>query len=154
MAGGDRGGGWVVTQFVLIALIMLAVLVPPGWPSGVRDALGAVGAALAVAGGALAVWAARVLGRGLTPYPKPSAHGALVESGPFRRVRHPVYSGGLLFFLGWSLYAGPVALALTAVLAVLWALKSRVEEGHLTARYPGYADYARRVRWRLVPGVF
>jgi protein-S-isoprenylcysteine O-methyltransferase Ste14 len=154
MAGDGRGGGWVVTQFVLIGLIMLAVVVPLDWPSEARGTLGAIGAVLAVAGGAFAVWAARTLGRGLTPFPKPAAGGALVETGPFRHVRHPIYTGGLLFFLGWSLYAGPVALALTAVLGVLWALKARVEERHLAARYPGYAGYAARVRRRLVPGLF
>ena len=41
---------------------------------------------------------------------------------------------------------------LTGALGVLWALKARVEERLLAARYPGYADYARRVRFRLVAG--
>ena len=83
---------------------------PPGWPAGGRAALSTAGALLAVAGAGLAVWAARVLGRALTPFPQPAAAGTLVESGPFHRVRHPIYAGGLLFFLGWSLYAGPAAL--------------------------------------------
>ena len=75
-------------------------------------------------------------------------------AGPFAHVRHPIYAGGLLFFVGWSLFAGPLALVLTAALGVLWALKARVEERHLLSRYPGYAAYAARVRSRLVPGIY
>ena len=56
--------------------------------------------------------------------------------------------------LGWSLVAGPVALALTLALAVLWAGKARVEETHLHRAYPGYAAYAARVRRRLAPGLY
>ena len=154
MAGASRGGGWVVAQFALIALIVAAVVVPPGWPEGARIPLIALGAVLALAGGTLAVWAGRALGRSLTPFPKPATAGALVDTGPFRRVRHPIYSGGLLFFAGWSLFAGPLALVLTGALGILWALKARVEERLLTARYPGYPAYAQRVRFRLVPGLY
>jgi protein-S-isoprenylcysteine O-methyltransferase Ste14 len=154
MGGPSRGGGWVVAQFALIALVLAAVVVPPDWPEGTRVALNAVGAALALAGAALAVWAGRTLGRSLTPFPEPASAGSLVDTGPFRRVRHPIYSGGLLFFAGWSLFAGPVALVLTGALGILWAMKARVEERLLTARYPGYPAYARRVRFRLVPGLY
>lgn len=154
MTGTGRGGGWVIAQFALIALALAAVLVPPGWPEGARGALAVLGALLAACGGTLAVWAARSLGPALTPFPRPAAAGALVETGPYRFVRHPIYAGGILFFAGWSFYAGPIALALTAALAVLWALKAGVEERHLVAHYPAYAVFCRRVRYRLVPRVY
>ena len=149
-----RGGGWVVAQFALIALVMVAVVIPPDWPDAARGVLSIVGAVLALAGAAIAVAASRALGRGLTPFPRPAEGAALVERGPYGVVRHPVYAGGILFFAGWSLYAGPVALALTVVLAVLWAGKTAVEERYLRDAYPGYADYASRVRSRLAPGVY
>ena len=149
-----RGGGWVVAQFALIALVMIAVVIPPDWPDAARGGLSIVGAVLAVAGAAIAVAASRALGRGLTPFPGPAEGAALVERGPYGVVRHPVYAGGILFFAGGSLYAGPVALALTVVLAVLWAGKTAVEERYLRDAYPGYADYASRVRSRLAPGVY
>ena len=47
-----------------------------------------------------------------------------------------------------------MTLALTGVLVVLWALKAGVEERYLVSHYPGYASYAARVRYRLVPGVY
>jgi protein-S-isoprenylcysteine O-methyltransferase Ste14 len=149
-----RGGGWVAAQFALIALVVIAVVIPPDWPSGARGVLPVVGAVLALAGAAVAVAASRALGRGLTPFPRPAEGAALVERGPYRVVRHPVYAGGLLFFVGWSLYAGPVALALTVLLALLWAGKTAVEERYLRDVYPAYGDYASRVRSRLVPGVY
>ena len=57
-----------------------------------------------------------------------------------------MYSGGILFFGGWSLYAGPVALILTAALVVLWVGKTAVEERHLRDVYPAYAEYETRVQ--------
>jgi protein-S-isoprenylcysteine O-methyltransferase Ste14 len=148
----DRGTGWVVAQFALMAAALLARLVPPRWPSSLQPALGLAGLVLGVAGLALAVWAARTLGRALTPFPKPVPAG-LVTHGPFAVVRHPIYTGGLALFAGYALWAGPVSLALAACLGLLWIGKTSVEERHLERVYPGYEAYRRRVRWRLVPFV-
>jgi len=145
-----RGTGWVVAQFVLIAIVIAAGFVAPDWPEGAQLALSIAGAILAVAGCAFAVWAGRTLGRSLTPFPKPVEAG-LVTHGPFAVVRHPIYTGGLGLFVGYSLFAGPAAFALTLALGVLWAGKLRVEERLLTAVYDGYPAYQARVRWRLVP---
>ncbi len=149
--GAGRGGAWVVAQFALIALVLAAVVVPPDWPEDIQGALSVLGALLAACGAVLAVWAARSLGPALTPFPRPAAAGELVETGPYRFVRHPIYAGGILFFTGWSLYAGPVALVLTALLALLWGLKAGVEERHLVAHYPSYAAYCARVPRRFRP---
>lgn len=151
---GARGGGWVVLQFALIALIVAAALVGAQWPDGLQPWLGISGVVLAIAGAGLGISAARALGRGLTPFPRPSEGATLVETGPFRVVRHPVYLAGTLFLAGLSLAASPCALALTLGLVVVWALKARVEERFLAARFPAYAEYARRVRWRLLPRIY
>jgi protein-S-isoprenylcysteine O-methyltransferase Ste14 len=80
----------------------------------------------------------------------------VVRSGPYRLVRHPGY---LATILGWiaaaplvlgSRWAFLPALAAAASLVVRTAL----EDGMLRAELPGYAEYARRVRYRLVPGVW
>jgi protein-S-isoprenylcysteine O-methyltransferase Ste14 len=154
MSPHQRGAGWVWGQFVVIAAVVAFRLVPPHWPEDAHGVLSWVGAVLAVAGAAVALWASRLLGRSFTPYPRPRADGELVETGPYCVVRHPVYSGGLLFFVGYSLYASVPALAATAVLGVVWAFKARVEERLLRERYDGYDAYAARVRARLVPFVF
>jgi protein-S-isoprenylcysteine O-methyltransferase Ste14 len=145
-----RGLGWVVTQFVLIAAVILAGFVPPDWPDSVQPTLAVVGTVLAIAGGGFAVWAARTLGRSLTPFPKPVPAG-LATTGPFRIVRHPIYTGGIAFFVGYSLWATIPALVLAIALALLWAGKVRVEERHLHETYEQYGDYAQGVRWRIVP---
>ncbi len=151
---GARGGGWVVLQFALIAAIVAAVMIGPPWPVSVRSALSVTGALLAVAGGVLAAVSARTLGRSLTPFPRPTRGAARVEHGPYRLVRHPIYTGGMLFFAGLSLAFSPAGLILTTVLAVVWALKAQVEERFLRAADPAYGEYCARTRFRLVPFVY
>ncbi len=151
MAG--RGAGWVVAQFLLIAVLLVAGFLPPDWPDTIGAARTVTGALLAVAGLAIAVWAGRSLGGSLTPFPKPVGAG-LVTSGPFGTVRHPIYSGGLLFFVGYALLTGVLALVLTGALAALWAGKVQVEERLLANVYPEYAAYRRHVRWRLCPRLY
>ena len=154
MSTNGRGAGWVWLQFAVMAVLVGVGFLPPEWPSGAQRILSTVGIVLAVVAGAIAVWSSRLLGRGFTPYPRPLASGELVDRGPYRIVRHPVYSAGLLLFAGYSLYAGVLALIVTVALGVVWALKARVEEGFLRERYPGYAAYASSVRFRLVPFLY
>ena len=79
----------------------------------------------------------------------------VVSTGPYAYVRHPMYAGVLLFILGaplllgswWGLLAGALIIVLIGVRAVL-------EERMLTAELEGYAEYAERVRYRLVPRVW
>ena len=132
----ERGDRWVVAQFVLF----LAIAASWFFGSGVTR-LGFVVAALGVA---LVVWAGRTMGRSLSPFPRPPRDAELVDRGPYRLLRHPIYVGGTLFFAGLSLVFSVYGLLLTAVLAVFWFAKARLEERHLTARFPEYADYRRR----------
>jgi len=150
---GERGEGWVVGQFVLIAAVIVAGFVPPDWPQGAQRVLSVLGAVLAIGGLVFAVWAGRTMGRSLTPFPKPVEAG-LVTRGPFALVRHPIYTGGLGLFLGYALFAGVPALVLTVALGLLWAGKLRVEERHLVAVYADYPAYQARVRHRLIPFVY
>ena len=150
---GARGGGWVALQFVLMLAILVLGVVGPGWGDA-RWWFKGVGVLLVFAGAYVIVKAVRALGPGMTPYPAPAETGELAEAGPYSVVRHPVYSGGILFASGISLALSPWALAGTGALAVVWALKARVEERFLSERYPGYADYRTRTRYRLVPFVY
>jgi protein-S-isoprenylcysteine O-methyltransferase Ste14 len=148
-----RGGAWVLGQFALMAAAVAGGFVG-GWPHDLEDTFDAIGVVLVVAGAALATWAARALGSSLTCFPKPRERGRLVETGPYRFSRHPIYSGGIYLFVGWGLLTSPVAFGLALALAVLWAFKARVEERFLSERYPGYDDYRRRTAWRLLPGIY
>jgi protein-S-isoprenylcysteine O-methyltransferase Ste14 len=137
-----------------MGVIALAAALGPSWPGPAARPLAVLGAALVVGGVLLGLAAGRALGAGLTPFPRPSRSGSLVERGPYRRVRHPIYTAGILVFAGVSAIFSPVALVATLALAVTWALKSAVEERFLSDHYPAYVEYRRRVRYRLVPYVY
>ena len=147
----ERGGRWVAAQFVLIALVLLAAFLPPGWPGALELPLAAFGAACSLLGLLLAFWGWRGLGRAATPFPRPREDGRLVESGPYAYVRHPIYSGGLLFLGGLALATSPGALVPLALLAVLWRNKAALEEELLAERYGEYAEYREEVRGAFVP---
>lgn len=151
---GGRGEGWVGLQIVLFLLIAAAGFVELKDRQGTLGVRELAGALVACAGAAVAVWSARELRHALTPFPKPVQGNELVESGPYRRVRHPIYTGVVLAALGWSLLCGSwVALVLSLMLAVLFDAKSRREEAWLSEEHPAYAEYRRRTR-RFVPGVY
>ena len=151
---GARGGGWVALQFALIAAILSLGVVGPDWPDSVHWWFKGAGSLIAVAGVLVIVSASRALGSSLTPFPRPPEAGELVERGPYGVVRHPIYTGVTLLLAGISLALSWWSLVGTALLAVLFALKLRVEERLLAERYPTYAEYRERTRYRLVPFVY
>lgn len=79
----------------------------------------------------------------------------VISTGPYAWVRHPMYSGAIFFFLGTALLLGSwCAFAIGLMLIAVVAFRAVREEHMLAAELPGYADYARRVKYRLVPGVW
>ncbi len=78
-----------------------------------------------------------------------------VTTGPYRFVRHPLYAGAVLYFLGTPLLLGSrLGLAMAPLLIAAVAFRAVMEERLLAAELDGYAAYAARVRWRLVPWVW
>jgi protein-S-isoprenylcysteine O-methyltransferase Ste14 len=150
---GPRGEGWVVAQLALGALIVSVGIAGPEWSSTAKTALLVAGIGIGIAGLALLITGVVALGSSLTPFPKPSEDSTLRSGGAYRLVRHPIYGGLLLLAIGWSVVLSPIALVVTALLAVVLELKARHEESMLAERYPEYEAYRRRVRWRFVPGV-
>jgi protein-S-isoprenylcysteine O-methyltransferase Ste14 len=136
-----------------MAVTVALGFLPPRWPDGLDRPLDWAGAAFAIVGANAVYLSARALGKALTPFPRPSDRGELVTEGPYRYARHPIYGGGILFFGGWALFSSPVALLGVAALAALWDRKAAFEERLLGEHYPGYDDYRRSVRWRLLPFV-
>jgi protein-S-isoprenylcysteine O-methyltransferase Ste14 len=80
----------------------------------------------------------------------------VVTTGPYAVIRHPGYVGGILFVLASGIALGSwLATAMLAVMTLPFLLYRAVTEDRiLQAELPGYRDYASRVRWRLVPGVW
>ena len=139
---------FVAGQFALLALIIFipssSVWTIPTWLVWILNALAIVGLVL------MAI-AALGLGRGLTAMPIPNEHAQLRTGGLYRWVRHPIYSGLLLFALCRTLTSGNlIVLGAFILLTVLLTFKARWEEQQLTERFPEYPQYAARTG-RFVP---
>ena len=79
----------------------------------------------------------------------------VVSSGPYRWMRHPGYAGALLAYLGTPLFLdSPWAFLPAAFLTVVLIIRTRLEDRFLQEELQGYRDYADRVRYRLVPGIW
>ena len=77
------------------------------------------------------------------------------DSGPYRFVRHPGYAGNIFSLFGIVLALGSVwTLIPVAVASIISVARTALEDGTLQEELPGYRDYARRVRYRLLPGIF
>jgi len=78
-----------------------------------------------------------------------------VSSGPYRYVRHPMYVGILVEYGATPLLLGSwLALIPFAIAGALLVLRTSLEDKTLLAELSGYSEYAQRVRFRLVPGVW
>jgi len=80
---------------------------------------------------------------------------AVCDSGPYRIVRHPGYAGNIPPLLGIVLALGSVWTLIPAAVALIIAvIRTTLEDRTLQDELPGYRDYARRVSYRLIPGIF
>jgi protein-S-isoprenylcysteine O-methyltransferase Ste14 len=80
---------------------------------------------------------------------------AVASNGPYRIVRHPGYVGAIVSSLAAPLLLGSLwALLPAGVLVLLIIVRTALEDRTLQAELDGYKDYARRVRYRLLPGVW
>lgn len=149
----DRGGWWVVAQFVLLTVVVASAL---GFSDTIATGrwMGGLGVVLVVLGGVQAGLGLLHLGVSLTPYPEPLKLGNLVHGGVYRSVRHPVYGGLAIGMVGIALvrYSWPALVAALATGAFFW-FKAGAEEHRLVARYPGYEDYRSRTRARMIPWI-
>ena len=79
----------------------------------------------------------------------------MCDSGPYRVVRHPGYAGNLLALPGMVLALNSMWTLIPAAVALIIAeIRTVLEDQTLQDELPGYRDYARRVRYRLIPGIY
>ena len=152
---------WDSVWLVLFAPVVIAIYIVAGLeardaPSSAPGAAWLLGLAIYVPGWALAIWSMVV-----NPFFEKTVriqtdHGhRVIDTGPYAYLRHPGYVG----FVGWML-STPLLLAsawafVPALLAVVClVIRTALEDRTLRAELPGYAEYAARVRFRLIPGVW
>jgi protein-S-isoprenylcysteine O-methyltransferase Ste14 len=109
-----------------------------------------------LAGIALTAWA-----QGVNPFFEPGVriqserHQRVIDSGPYRFVRHPGYVAAILLFFGMAIALGSLWAIVPAMLAsMLLVVRTDWEDRLLQAELPGYLEYVRRVRFRLIPGLW
>ena len=128
----------------LLALIVMRRLLSPSWVVILLQTLGT----------ALMIWARVTFGRRSFHLAANPTEGGLVTTGPYRFIRHPIYTGVCLLAVG-SLGAYPEWRTALAVGSILVGILVRIlsEEALVIQRYPEYLQYCART-WRMLPYVF
>jgi protein-S-isoprenylcysteine O-methyltransferase Ste14 len=156
---GPKGEGWLVLQLLLLILIVVSGETGPRLVAArdpIAEPLQVLGGVILLAGFGLVFWSYAALraGRAFSAVPRPVDLGTLVETGPYRIVRHPLYAGLLVAGIGTALVRlAWIEMGWTALLFVVLDLKRRREEAWLLERYPAYAAYRSRTK-ALVPFLY
>lgn len=127
-----------------------------GWSSEFPPWLIALGFILILLGYAFATWALAE-NRFFSSVVRIQAdRGHVVcDSGPYRYVRHPGYAGNIAALFGIVLALGSVwALIPATVASIIAVIRTVLEDQTLQEELPGYCEYARRVRYRLIPWIY
>jgi protein-S-isoprenylcysteine O-methyltransferase Ste14 len=162
-AAGDSAGsestepGWSTTLHrVLVGVALIAILFPiPGLSARFAPSAGwvvAVGLVVELAGVVLAVLARRALGRSWSSAVRVAPDHQLVRTGVYRRLRHPIYTGMLLVYLGLALQSGRLnALAGFALAVAAYWRKLGLEEQLMKIRFGSEFEAWRKESWALLP---
>jgi protein-S-isoprenylcysteine O-methyltransferase Ste14 len=136
-----------------IAVILLLRVFRGGSLAVDSPVLAAIGAVVFASGIALAIWARVHLGRNWGMPMTQKAEPELVTSGPYRFVRHPIYSGLLAGLLGTALATNLIGLIIVAILGGYFYYSASVEEKNLIATFPTAYPAYRSSTKMLIPFV-
>ena len=151
----DRGWAFLF-GLAVIAIYVAAVMEARDRISSAPGTAWLLGLAIFVPGWTLAIWSMVV-----NPFFEKTVRiqtdrgHRVIDTGPYAYMRHPGYVG----FAGWML-STPLLLASTwafipaLITVILLMIRTELEDRTLQAELPGYAEYATRVRFRLIPGVW
>ena len=149
----STASGWRtrLTGVTAIGVFLIAGVLRGGSLAVHNWIVAAIGTLLFACGIALAVWARLHLGRNWGMPMTQRAEPELVTSGPYRFVRHPIYTGLLTAMLGTALVNNLLGLIVVAVLVAYFYYSGTVEERNLTATFPqAYPEYKSRTKM-LIP---
>jgi len=146
----------------IVGIIILAICVVGGldvrygWTTGFPMVAQIAGVILAVLGYALVVWAtaSNAFFSLIVRIQKERGH-SVATGGPYQFVRHPGYVGSIVAYVGTPIMLGSWgAIVLGVVTALLIIVRTAFEDKTLLQELDGYKDYAARVCYRLLPGVW
>jgi protein-S-isoprenylcysteine O-methyltransferase Ste14 len=137
---------------ILLLFVRFRPLILRLWPR--TPLIVAIGVIVHVAAMLLAVSARKHLGRNWSGAITAKAGHQLVRTGPYRLVRHPIYTGMLGMFAGTTLVAGELhAVVAFVVMAVAYWRKIGLEEQHLRGLFGEAYDAYCQDAWALIPGI-
>jgi protein-S-isoprenylcysteine O-methyltransferase Ste14 len=156
-------GGKDYATLILVSLLWLGQFVVAGldvgryhWSDGVPIAVQVIALVATAAGAAVLVWAEavnRFFSSVIRIQTERGHH--VITTGPYRYLRHPGYAASPFLLIGGGLVLGSWLAALIGVIMSLAILRRTGPEDRLLhEQLEGYADYARKVRYRLIPGVW
>jgi protein-S-isoprenylcysteine O-methyltransferase Ste14 len=140
----------------LLVLVVAGLDQRYGWSPPLGFGLQLTGLVLVALGYAIATWAmlSNRFFSGVVRIQTERGH-EVVDSGPYRIVRHPGYAGSLLAGIGFPLALSSAWAWLPLLLVfVVTVLRTRLEDQTLRQELPGYEAFAERTRFRLLPGVW
>ena len=140
-------GFQVVLFFLYIFDLQIWNVVIPEW-------LRQTGLILAIFGVLLFLIAMLQLNKNLSPFPSPKSGSELVRSGLYKFIRHPIYTGILIAFIGFALFSESIyRILITFGLYLLFLIKTEYEEHRLQEKFSEYDRY-KEVTGRFLPKIF
>jgi len=148
-----------IHQLLMYAALLIALLPVPGlrrrWLPVSPWIHVPIGLTIQVSSGLLAIWARKHLGRNWSGAITKKVDHQLIRTGPYKLLRHPIYSGMVGMFLGTAVVSGGLhgLLGLLMISLAYWR-KIGLEEQHLRLTFGIEYDNYRKKSWALIPGLF
>jgi protein-S-isoprenylcysteine O-methyltransferase Ste14 len=157
-----RAEGWDRALMRGYSILLFVMIVTAALDAG-RYRWSPIPPPVQAAGGVALLVAGAIIAWCLVANPFLSSHARIqddrgqrvVEGGPYRFVRHPMYVGILLLACAIPIALGSaIALVPAALICVVFVVRTKLEDRMLVASLRGYREYAERVHWRLLPGIW
>lgn len=140
--------------FIPLMIIVAGLDVRLGW-SSMPLLLIVLGSVMFLSGNIFGAWALFQNVPSLTTQVGMDKKMKICTTGPYSYVRHPMYIGQIISYLGTPLVFGSyLALIPSFFITVLFVVRTLLEDRDLQAEVPAYREYAKKVRFRLVPGIW
>jgi protein-S-isoprenylcysteine O-methyltransferase Ste14 len=147
---------WVTIYIPLVSWVLAGLDKRFGWSPDIPDTTQIITLALIFAGGMIGSWA-MIANRFFSSYVRiqTDREHTVVDSGPYRIVRHPGYAGYLLSWIAAPFFFGLYSVTIPSVAAIiLFIVRTSKEDQTLQKELPGYKEYSQKVRYRLLPGIW